>query len=454
MVRKVKVPVIGGLSKVVRVDPGAAGTTIAEYGSGTITLAQLKAALGVTSASSSKSGSTGAGAGTAAIAPGPGLSGGGTLVGVVPIQLVAPIPMLSSDDGGGGGDGEPGPPGQRGLDGAAGAQGPQGPAVFFLPDDPPEALDAVPGSPGPAGGTGAQGPAGPAVFFLPDDPESALDAVPGAAGAPGPTGAAGVQGPPGISVFMPEDGENGEPGPPGPVGPAGSGGSTSAANITPDTHPATPTPFDDEFEEAALDTTGSRFAGANPWAWVNQSGASALVSNGSLQLSAVPNNGAFNLISQTPPAAPWTIEARCAIPLLENNAAYAGLLLYNSATGGNVFFGAAYNAYTSLQPGIGVAVSNQWPSGGGATISAIAQYYGSSLWLLLAQFWYYQIVFDGTTLTYNVSRSGIPGTFSKIYSGAAANDLGGAPTHFGLAVASYGASAPALLVCDWFRRTA
>lgn len=122
MVKKTQLPVIGGVRKVINQTPAAApGTTIAEFGSGTVTLAQLKNALGLAAAPAG--GGLIGSVSTGSIAVGPGLAGGGPLLGVVPIRLIAPIPIMLDED-------EvqpiiPGPPGMRGL------QGPPGPAVFI-----------------------------------------------------------------------------------------------------------------------------------------------------------------------------------------------------------------------------------------------------------------------------------------------------------------------------------
>lgn len=129
MGRKIQVPAIGGLRKVIQ--PSAtAGTTIAEFGSQSITLAQLKAALGVTSSSVVSTASASSGS-SASLVLGPGLSGGGTLVGAVNVNLTAPIPAFIGDDPQ---EGEPGPPGPPGVAGAAGTKGANGPAIWMLED--------------------------------------------------------------------------------------------------------------------------------------------------------------------------------------------------------------------------------------------------------------------------------------------------------------------------------
>lgn len=201
MVRKAQLPVIGGVRKSFNI-PGsniAVGTTIAEFGSNTVTLAQLAAALGTLV--EPDTGLIGGAAATASIALGPGLSGGGPVLGSVPIRLSAPIPFMFGDDGGGG-DGDPGPPGLPGATGAPGVSNIPGPAVFMLANDGEDGRDAIPGNPGAPGAAGAmgiQGPIGPAVFFLAEDGADG-DTIPGPQGPPGTGGSVT----PGVPAAIPD----------------------------------------------------------------------------------------------------------------------------------------------------------------------------------------------------------------------------------------------------------
>jgi hypothetical protein len=170
---KIQLPSIGGLRKVVKV-PGsnvAVGTTISELGSGTVSLAQLAAIISQIQAQQTNTGGGNIGDGTEAVlVPGPGLSGGGPMLGSVPLRLTAPIPW-GLDDGGGGGDGDPGPPGPPGRNGATGAQGPLGPAIFMSADDGekgdvgPPGIQGLAGATGPSGSAGAAGPPGTTLVF-------------------------------------------------------------------------------------------------------------------------------------------------------------------------------------------------------------------------------------------------------------------------------------------------
>lgn len=139
------------------------GTTISEFGSGTVSLATLAALITQLQTQQINTGGGNVGDGTEAVLKvGPGLSGGGPMLGTVLLNLTAPIPWF--DDAGGGGDGDPGPPGMagiRGTNGATGGVGPAGPAVFMAGDSGEDGDLGAPGAPGVAGAAGAAGPAGP-----------------------------------------------------------------------------------------------------------------------------------------------------------------------------------------------------------------------------------------------------------------------------------------------------
>jgi hypothetical protein len=231
MVKKAQLPVIGGLRKIVQTGSSATvGTTIAELGSGTVTLAQLQALLAaITPASSGLIGD-----GTeATLVAGQGIGGGGPMLGAVKVYLTAPIPIGDGDliegepgppgkqgaagipgapgfiiPGEDGQDGEMGPPGigSRGLQGVAGANGVSG---WTIPgEDGPEGEQGPPGlgSPGIQGAAGANGVNGINGWTIPGE-----DGADGEPGAPGTTGSRGPQGVPGIGIPG-EEGPEGEPG--------------------------------------------------------------------------------------------------------------------------------------------------------------------------------------------------------------------------------------------------
>lgn len=187
MVRKVQIPVVGGIRKVVTVPKADVGTTIAQFAGQTLSLAQLRALLGITLPTNTGNGNIGP-------------PGQGTPPKVQPIIQM----MMFGDDGGGeSSPGPPGNPGTIGTNGIAGGTGPAGPAIFMTAEPGEDGWPAIPGNPGPAGNNGTSGGPGPM----------------------GPT-----------PMFFAEDGQDGGIGPPGQIGPAGaagSGSSTPLPGVTP-----------------------------------------------------------------------------------------------------------------------------------------------------------------------------------------------------------------------------
>lgn len=206
MVKKVQVPVIGGLRKIIQNGSDATvGTTIAELGSATVSLAQLAQLLA--NLEPPDTGLIGDGT-EAVLVPGKGLGGGGPMLGAVNLYLTAPIPIGDSDTI----EGEQGHPGSPGRAGVAGAAG------FTIPGM--DGDEGEPGSPGAKGAAGAQGIAGASGtngWTIPG--EDGADGEPGASivGAAGVAGAAGAAGARGFTIPG-EDGADGETGPPGPQG--------------------------------------------------------------------------------------------------------------------------------------------------------------------------------------------------------------------------------------------
>jgi len=221
--KKYQVPILGGLRKVIQ--PGStttAGTTIAELGTSTVTLAQLAQLLNAATATPNTISSSP----TAALLLGPGLQGGGPLVGAVRINLTAPPALLPVE---GDYSDEPMLPAQ-GVQGLQGVAGVPGTSIYVLPEDG-EPGDPGIGITGPAGTPGAQGvPGAPgtAIYLLAEDGEPGDPGI-GVTGPAGAAGAPGVPGAPGTPIYLlPEDGEPGDPGI-GITGPSGAAGAAGAA---------------------------------------------------------------------------------------------------------------------------------------------------------------------------------------------------------------------------------
>jgi Collagen triple helix repeat (20 copies) len=160
--KKTQVPSVGGIRKMLIPDTTAVGTTIAELGSNTVTLAQLAALIAAATPPVNTGGGNIGTGNEATLTPGPGLSGGGVLIGNVPIRLTIPSALITED----GVDGDPGMQGVQGLRGIQGA-----PGIAMFAEDGADGDSGAPGLPGAAGVAGAAGASGAA----------------GAAGPPGTT---------------------------------------------------------------------------------------------------------------------------------------------------------------------------------------------------------------------------------------------------------------------------
>jgi hypothetical protein len=187
-VAKFQVPIIGGIRKVIRPSAGAPppGTTIAELGAQTISLAQL--ALILTNIQSNQNNTGGGNIGPH------GLPGARGLPGM----------YWQAEDGADGEQGPPGLPGKAGVAGAAGAAGAGGaPGMDGEPGadgdiGPPgvagqQGIQGVPGVPG----AGLPGAGGPALYFTAEDGQDGDPGAPGQPGTPGAAGSAGAAGAPG-----------------------------------------------------------------------------------------------------------------------------------------------------------------------------------------------------------------------------------------------------------------
>lgn len=231
-------------------------------------------------------------------------------------------------------------------------------------------------------------------------------------------------------------------GPPGAMGPAGAGGSGSSANITPDTHPSSPTAWDDEFEfGTTLDVTGARRSGANAWTAFNQtSGMTLAVAQGALQTAqpVVSSSTDVSIFYQTAPSGAWTVVAKMAILTANIVGLYAGVHTGKFLVMGFLGSNAAATAFNSSSSFSSTLASNGWPAGGNFSGSTT-----QPSWVYLMMSW------DGTQVTAAISPTGVPGSFQTV---ATSTFLGAAPAEVGFCSDAFGG--PSNITMDWFRRTA
>lgn len=231
----------------------------------------------------------------------------------------------------------------------------------------------------------------------------------------------------------------------------------STGNITADTHSGIPTGVglgpNDEFEiGATIDIGGTRYSGATAWTAFNLGTGSTAISEGSLVFAPQVGSGVnySGYTQPVPSTGNWTYVMKVSAAQVTSNQLIGMLLATVAGPSGHLYlFGISLNSVTaqratnsstfSSNPAVGVIQGFIGTAGSTA---------GSTI------YFYLQISWDsGTnTVTMSVSGSGIPGTFSVIISEPAATFLG-TPAFIGVGAENQ-ATANALAVVDWFRRTA
>jgi hypothetical protein len=242
-------------------------------------------------------------------------------------------------------------------------------------------------------------------------------------------------------------------------GSTGATGATGAAGtaggfVCPDTYPAVENAANDEFDGAALDTAGTRFAGATAWAWLNQpAGATATLVNGYLKLfnNVVTPNWAPSVIGQAQAGAAWEYQAkvRCS-PMLGGAGLYyfVGLMVYNSGNGHLVTFNFLHGASTVVHTFRGDCWSSFTTDASqvGASFPAVFP----ALPYNECPFVYLSMTLASGTLTFKYSFDGV--TWYTYPSTEAVATYPGAITSVGLFAAGQGATYNLTGVIDWFRR--
>jgi hypothetical protein len=228
---------------------------------------------------------------------------------------------------------------------------------------------------------------------------------------------------------------------------------SGSVNVTPDSHPTTAAPQNDEFEYgSSIDLTGARGSGAIPWTWVNDGGGGGVgaVSNGALNLKAVAS-GSDSLRAVTQPVSGSAWKYRTKI---------SGV--YNSGAGGTLQFG--IGAYSSVN---------------GRFLTTAIRYDGSN-WLMCHSKWlsatsrydddstsniysgviesrsprapiYLEYELSGGNIYSRYSDTGHEGTFRNFYAIDPNNWLSAGLTDIGL-FASTSNSGDLIVSFDWFRR--
>lgn len=221
------------------------------------------------------------------------------------------------------------------------------------------------------------------------------------------------------------------------------GGGGGASNITPDTHPGTADPMDDEFEGSSLDPK-----------WTLQDPGSLGTFNfqqGAFHIHAPTDGGSgtrvVRAIEQPVPSGNWEIEAKCKA-FSRANYNISGMWIRTSGNG-------AYWCRANIgSPGQLYVGTQSWPSPG-----SFVDVYGPTnmdgpVNLITSEMgWvWFRIQYDGTNLIFKASSSGYSDSFIVIETITPSSLLGAMPTEIGLCCLAVSASIPNDLFVDYFRR--
>ncbi len=230
------------------------------------------------------------------------------------------------------------------------------------------------------------------------------------------------------------------------VPPGISGVVSGIGMYSPDTPPYTWLPADDEFEYgAAIDTVGDRRAGSTVWAWRNQDATTSVVAGGVLVLLCPADAGReLHGVEQNVVSGNFKYRAKVLVKHSVGATMMGGL--YVAEAGGKLLslsWGYASGGQTLQADRWASATSHSSAQGASTAIDELHDAYG---WL------YLEVEYDGTSIIFKYSKTGVENTFITFYTEATATHLGAAPTKVGLWGASSNAGETAVVACDWFRR--
>lgn len=215
--------------------------------------------------------------------------------------------------------------------------------------------------------------------------------------------------------------------------------------VSADVPPVITDPANDEFTEAALDTTGSRFAGAIPWAWVNQGAATPSVKNGSLMIITTSGAGEWNGVAQpTPAGTAWKFRAKCTVMAPDTDSDYSacGIFIRDSTAPGG---GGLLTFVCHFLNGDVVPAVWSWTS---PTVFSAGQFANV---LNIGSTFYLEIERAGATAHFRMSANGAEDSFVLLGSITLAASLAPNPDQVGIGI-SCDPGKRMIGSCDWFRR--
>lgn len=213
----------------------------------------------------------------------------------------------------------------------------------------------------------------------------------------------------------------------------------------PDVPPGTPNTADDEFDGAALDTTGARFTGATAWATINPGTAVYAQAQGCQRIRTPVESGnnlrGFEQVISGPGVWRCKMAANCH----SENFNTAGFFFRVNASDR---WQGVVSQYSG-GPRVGTQRMDSRSSFSAATITDHSFMVSLNSWV------YWELEYDGTNVYFRASGTGIEGSFIPIgerQQAAVAGHLGAAPDRIVLAAEGNNSTYNAGLVVEWFRR--
>jgi hypothetical protein len=227
---------------------------------------------------------------------------------------------------------------------------------------------------------------------------------------------------------------------------AANGSGSGAANITPDTHPSPELTVNDEFEfGSTIDTGGARFSGASGWTAFNLGTTTTQIIEGSLLLRTTLSSGrTYAGYSQPISGSTWSYTCKI-LQITPNTNSLPGIAIATaSGASGHINVLGINGSEFTVQH-----LSNATTFSATAFDGGVYTTVGNNQWPWI----YLQISFNGTNINYNVSSSGLPGSFTTLFSETAASFIG-TPALVILGNDNESGTNQSIAVYDWFRKTA
>jgi hypothetical protein len=224
-------------------------------------------------------------------------------------------------------------------------------------------------------------------------------------------------------------------------GGTGGTGTGSGPPLSADTHPASPTSWDDEFEASTI---------SSAWTTGLASGGATVVLEGGSIVKTLGGNGP-RVLYQAVPSGSWEFTAKIAMPLVSGvNGASPALGCFNMSSGNAIAIG-RYVGDGDIYIQKGSYNTSTWVYTTGSNAN-----HGLNLYLPgLAGWAYVRLSYDSTAGQYHsfVSATGLPHSFAPFFDEAVSTFLVSI-THIQLVFDTISAANINGAACDWFRRTA